>query len=170
MRDQTQVVVTGLAWMGSGVGSIESALERIFREADSEILITSYAISNAADLVLEWLENALARGVLVRMIINRIHDQPGEVVARLENAYLNYPHFYLYSFADDQGYDLHAKIVVADRRLALVGSSNISKRGLLNNHELALFVEGKSAEQIASTVDKLLTNPSVTQTNREQTA
>jgi len=166
MRNQVQVVVTGLAWMGSGIGSIETAMEQIFREADREILITSYSISNATDLVLDWFEIALARGVLIRMVINRINTQPVEVMARLESLYRMYPHFYLYDFVDDQEYDLHAKVIVADRRLALVGSSNLSRRGLLNNHELALFVEGKSAEQVASAVDKLLLSHSISQISR----
>lgn len=165
MKTQSQVVVTGLAWMGSGIGSIESAMERVFREAQHELLITSYAISNATDLMLDWFEAALARGVLIRMVINRIHEQPAEVVARLTNLHKMYPHFYLYSFTDEQGYDLHAKVIVVDRKMALVGSFNLSRRGLLNNHELALFVEGKSAEQVASAIDGLLLSPSISQIN-----
>lgn len=160
MKDQMQVVVTGLAWMGSGTGSIEAAIERIFREAEHEILITSYAISNATDLVLEWFEATLARGVLIRLVINRINEQPADVISRLENLFRRYNHFYLYSFEDEQEYDLHAKIIVADRRLALVGSSNLSRRGLLNNHELALLVEGSLAEQIALSIDRLLISSS----------
>jgi phosphatidylserine/phosphatidylglycerophosphate/cardiolipin synthase-like enzyme len=144
--------------MGSGVGSIESSMERIFREARLEILLTSFAISNATDLLLEWFEAALVRGVLIRLVINRIQEQPAEVVGRLHSLYCSYPHFYLYSFEDE--YDLHAKIIVADRKLALVGSSNMSRRGLLNNHELALLVEGNSAEQIAFAFDRLLVNTS----------
>lgn len=166
MKTQTQVVVTGLAWMGSGIGSIESAMERIFREAEHEILITSYAISSAADLMLDWFEAALARGVLIRIVINRINEQPADVISRLESLHQIYPHFYLYGFTDDQEYDLHAKAIVADRKMALVGSSNLSRRGLLNNHELALFVEGKPAEQVASAIDKLLISHSISQVDR----
>ena len=35
---RVSVVVTGTVWMGSGIGSIESALERLFREAE----VTTY--------------------------------------------------------------------------------------------------------------------------------
>jgi len=165
MKTQTQVVVTGLAWMGSGIGSIESAMERIFREAEHEILITSYAITNAADLVPEWFESALARGVLIKIVINRINEQPVDVITRLKNLRRTYPHFLIYGFVDQQEYDLHAKAIVADRKLALVGSSNLSRRGLLNNHELALFLEGEPADQVATAVDKLLTYKSVVRVN-----
>lgn len=165
MKKQIQVVVTGLAWMGAGIGSIESAMESIFRQAEHEILITSYAISNATDLVLDWFEAALARGVLIRMILNRIEGQPPDVIARLKGLCRVYPHFYLYDFVDEQEYDLHAKVIVVDRKMALVGSSNLSRRGLLNNHELALLVEGKDVEQLASAVDQLLLSRSISQIN-----
>ena len=156
MKNQTQIVVTGLAWMGSGIGSIESAMERIFREAEQEILITTFAISNETDLLLEWLEAALARGILVKIIINSVQGQPSEVIGRLGGLSRAYSHLYLFNFAGDQGHDLHAKVVVADRKMALVGSSNLSRRGLLKNHELALFVQGSSAEKVSQALDKLL--------------
>ena len=141
--------------MGSGVGSIESAMERIFREAEHEILITVYAISNATDLILEWIENALARGVLIRILVNRLESQPAGVATRLKQLAQIYPHFHLLSFQGDEEHDLHAKTIVADRRLALVGSSNLSHRGMITNHELAVLIEGDAAQNIASTLDKL---------------
>lgn len=156
MKNQTQVVVTGLAWMGSGIGSIESAIERIFGEAEHEILITSYSISNASDHILDWLETSLAHGVLIRLIINKIGNQPAAIVDRLVNFSNSYSHFYLYTFEGDEEQDLHAKVIVTDRKLGIVGSSNLSRRGLLTNHELAILVEGKAAEQIAAAIDRLL--------------
>lgn len=166
MSEQFSVVVTGLGWMGSGIGSIESAMERIFRSAEKEVLITSYSISNATDLLLSWFEDALTRGILIRLIINRYYEQPATVISRLESLNQAYPHFNLYNFQDGQNYDLHAKVIVADRKVGLIGSSNLSRRGLINNHELALFVEGKAAEQIAFAVDKLLIYPSTSLVSR----
>ncbi len=152
--------------MGSGIGSIESTIENIFREANSEILITTYAISNAADMMLDWFEAALSRGVSIRMVINRIHEQPTDVISRLEDLYRVYPHFYLYSFEYKGEYDLHAKVIVADRNQALVGSSNLSRRGLLANHELALWVKGKTAEDVASSIEKIFASTYVSLVNR----
>jgi len=155
MKNQTSVVVSGLAWMGSGVGSIETSMEKLFREAKKEILITSYAISGAADNVLDWLEASLSKGILVRFAVNKLGQQPQEVVARLSNLNYVFPHFYLYDFQGNDVEDLHAKVIVADRQSAIVGSSNLSRRGLLTNHELALVVSGQTAEVIANTLDKL---------------
>jgi len=155
---RASVVVTGIAWMGSGIGSIESALERLFREAEQEIALTAYAISGGADLLFDWLEAALARGVQVRLVINRLSTQPPDVIARLHLLARTYPHFHLYSFASDGEADLHAKAVVVDRRLALVGSSNLSRRGLLANHELAVLVEGPVTADVARAIDLLCTS------------
>jgi cardiolipin synthase len=144
--------------MGSGIGSIESALEQLFREAQREISLTVYSLSNSADQLFDWLETALARGVEVKLLINRFESQPSDVVARLRQLVEMYPHFYLFDFQPQEGSDLHAKTITADRRIALVGSSNLSKRGLLSNHELAVSLQGPAASSVASALDRLMTN------------
>jgi phosphatidylserine/phosphatidylglycerophosphate/cardiolipin synthase-like enzyme len=160
---RVSVVVTGTVWMGSGIGSIESALERLFREAEQEIALTAYTISSGADLLFEWLETALARGIQVRLIINRLNDQPTDVVSRLHRLAIDYPHFHLYDFGAEGDADtfaslstsLHAKAIVVDRRLALVGSSNLSRRGMFTNYELGVLVEGPAAADVARAMDIL---------------
>jgi phosphatidylserine/phosphatidylglycerophosphate/cardiolipin synthase-like enzyme len=153
---KVNVVVTGVGWVGSGIGSIESALERLFREARQEVTITAYSISSGADIVLQWIEEALARGIQVRFIINRLDFQPTDVVAFLRRLAAHYAHFQLYNFTSASDVDLHAKTIVVDRKLALVGSSNLSRRGLLANYELAVLVDGIAAGEIAQTLDLLL--------------
>jgi phosphatidylserine/phosphatidylglycerophosphate/cardiolipin synthase-like enzyme len=163
MSDQISVAVTGLAWMGSGIGSIETAIEQLFRYAKSEILITSYSMSSASDTFLDWLETSLTKGILVRLAINKLTEQhPGveHCLTQLRNVY---PHFYLYSFIGDQTQDLHAKVIVADRKFAIVGSSNISRHGFITNHELAMVVRGKSAESVASALDRLFLSSVLTE-------
>jgi phosphatidylserine/phosphatidylglycerophosphate/cardiolipin synthase-like enzyme len=150
------VVVTGLAWMGSGIGSIETALERLFREAAQEILITAYSITGGADLLLEWLETALSRGIQIKMIINKLDNQPYSVILLLHRLAKAYPNFNLHEFISEEGVDLHAKVIVVDRRTALVGSSNMSRRGLLLNHELGVIVQNSVAEDVAHSIDLLL--------------
>ena len=152
---RVSVVVTGTAWMGGGIGSIESALERLFREAKQEIALTAYTISSSADLLFDWLEAALTRGIQIKLVINRLNTQPSDVVVRLRRLASTYPHFCLYNFVSEYEADLHAKAVVVDRRMALVGSSNLSRRGLLANHELALLVEGMAAVDVARAIDFL---------------
>ena len=154
----SSIVVTGAAWMGRGIGSIESALERLFREAEQEIALTAYAISSSVDCLFEWLEASLARGVEVRLIVNRLAKQPDGVVSRLYYLTSAYPHFHLFDFVHEGEADLHAKAVVVDRRVALIGSSNLSRRGLLANHEIAVLVQGVEAATAARALDSLLSS------------
>jgi hypothetical protein len=44
-------------WVAASV-PYESALERLFREAEQEIVLTACTISSGAGLLLEWLEAA----------------------------------------------------------------------------------------------------------------
>jgi cardiolipin synthase len=152
------IVVTGAIWMGSGIGSIESALNRLFREAEQEIILVAYAFGSGADLPFDLLETALNRGVQVRLIVNHLNAQPPEAISRLLRYAAIYPHLELYDFASEEGADLHAKFVVADRRLALVGSSNLSRRGLLTNYEMAVLLEGEAAADAARAADLLCTD------------
>jgi hypothetical protein len=50
---------------------------------------------------------------------------------------------------------LHAKLVVVDRTIALVGSANISKRALSSNYEIMLKVSGK---EVCSRLSLMLDN------------
>ena len=150
------VVVTGIDWMGGGIGSIESAMRQLFQEAKQEILLTVYTITSGADMLFDWLEMALSRGVEIKMVINRLDETAAMVKNQLHHLDSTYPHFHLFNFASDEHVDLHAKLIVIDRQKAIVGSSNLSRRGLLTNYELALTVEGKTATEIASVVDRLI--------------
>ncbi|HXG23887.1 MAG TPA: phospholipase D-like domain-containing protein [Chthonomonadales bacterium] len=73
-----------------------------------------------------------------------------------------YKHALIVDFAL-AGYGLlHAKVIVIDRRQAIVGSANLTAGGLGKNHEIAVLVEGEVAWEIASLIDRM-----VGRTNRE---
>lgn len=154
---QASVVATGAGWLGSGIGSIETALEDIFDQARRDILLTVYSIG-AVDRLIVWLETALTRGIAVTLVINALDDQPREASTALRHLATAYPHFRLYQFIPSEGVDLHAKAVVADHSAALIGSSNLSRRGLLTNHELALLVRGSVASDIAEAIERLVSS------------
>jgi cardiolipin synthase len=148
--------------MGGRVGSIQSVLEQLLRGAQEEVAIAAYSIRSSADLVLDWMEAALARGVKVAMVVNRIPEQASDVVARLEGMARKHQWLSLYSFTADGHGQLHAKLVVVDRRTALIGSSNLSRHGLLDNHEMAVLTTGDPAETAAGAFDALLASTLVT--------
>lgn len=153
---EVQILVTGLAWMGGGFRSIESALDELLHEAQDEVLITAYAIGNASERIFTRLKSPLKRGVKIHLIVNHLEKQPDTVIESLKSLKDAYPYFHLYSFeSQEEMADLHAKAVVVDRKKALIGSANISYRGWTTNHELAVLVTGPAVSDIARAIDRL---------------
>lgn len=67
-----------------------------------------------------------------------------------------FPYFEVLDFRPEHRFeDLHAKIIVVDREDALVGSANLTWKGLVGNHELAIVISGKTASSIGTLLDKL---------------
>ena len=151
-----RIVVTGTSWMGAGIGSIESAIDDLFRTASDEIILSVYTIGSGTDRVFRWLEEALNRGVQVSLVINALGGQPADVVTKLRDMNERFQHFHLFDFRGEAGSSLHAKAIVADHRAALIGSSNMSRRGLLANHELAMLVVGEPAAIAGQALDALM--------------
>ena len=90
------------------------------------------------------------------MIVNRYSDKLPSIRHTLENMVSRFPYFKILNFQpESRSEDLHAKIIVVDRRKALVGSANLTWKGLVGNHELAVIVSGSIAFKIAVLFDKL---------------
>lgn len=114
----------------------------LLSEAAQEVLLVSYAAYPGPDVVAA-LSAAVARGVAVTLLLEREGDAPdgfhghanpfpGVVATRLR--------WRRHDRAE--GASLHAKIVVVDRRVALVGSANITSSAMLKNLECGLLVRG----------------------------
>lgn len=105
-NDKTSILVTGINWMGAGIGSIETAMEHLFQDASDELLLTVYSISTRTDLLFDLLDAALSRGVQTKMVINSFEKQPRRVVKRLRDFVSKYPHFLLHGFSGGDQSDL----------------------------------------------------------------
>jgi|SRR5579875_997539 len=155
--DHVSLAVTGLAWLGSGVPSVEQEMHALVRSAKREIQICAYAVTTGSlDLLTEMREIA-SQGVRVTIILNELRSQPKEVQDFLVETASNFgERWRLFSFGTQTKYgQLHAKIAVVDRRAALVGSANLSFHGMVSNHEMAVVVRGPSAEVVAVRIDML---------------
>lgn len=166
-----RVVVSGSSWMGGGFGSIESAIHDMFARAGDEVVVVSYAVSGAAGVLFQQMADLLQRGIKVKMLINRYDNQHEGVRKELEMLRQQFPKTMLiFSFIPQhEEADLHAKIIIVDRKFALVGSANLSMRGLMNNHELGLLLEGAAVADIAKAVDLLMRAPQTIPVNFRST-
>ena len=119
-----ELLLRGCPGWDLGIGSIETAIDELFEQATNEIVLATYAIGTGADLIYQWLEGTLARGIQVTLVINHLDEQPQDVVLRLRLLTGRYRHFRVFDFLGEGESDLHAKAVIVDHRLALIGSSN----------------------------------------------
>jgi len=152
--------VTGLGWMGTGIRSVKSTLREILQESRQEVLLCAYSLSGGAGEILDEFENCLKRGIKFTGIVNRFNQQPKEIqdyILALITAY-DYCNFYDFNHPLEE---LHAKLVVVDRRIALVGSANISMRGMERNYELGVLLKDREVATIADCIDQMLDFPAV---------
>jgi len=161
--EKTEIVVTGLAWMGHGIRSIDSTLESLLEEAKDEVQVAAYMITESANKFIELISNCLCRGIKVTLILNRFESQPKKIQKEISKLLSDFVHFKVFNFnPKNKLEDLHAKLIVIDRQKALVGSSNITWKGLILNHELAILLKGPTAKNVGSLID-ILTQDSRTE-------
>jgi phosphatidylserine/phosphatidylglycerophosphate/cardiolipin synthase-like enzyme len=142
--------------VGKRAGSILTSVLSLTSKAEDEIQATVYSFGENTLQYFSILEDLLKRGIKIQLIINRFHGQPYSARTRLKELGKKYRYLTIYDFEPkDKIEDLHAKIIVVDRRWALVGSSNISWHGYISNHELAILIDGDMASSIASMIDDL---------------
>ena len=53
---------------------------------------------------------------------------------------------------------MHAKVIVADARDALVTSANLTRHGFVGNVEMGVRIVGKPAKTVADVFERLLVN------------
>jgi len=155
--NDVQIVVTGYRLVGGGIRGFESVLEELISGAGKEIQVVSYVITGGASRVLSMLREAAGRGVRVTVIVNSLPELEASVRELLRAAMDDFPDlFRVLSFRDAREGDIHAKVVVVDRRRALVGSANLSWGGIAGNYEIGVLLEGEPAWQLAIVVDRLV--------------
>ncbi len=118
-----------------------AVLSDLIAEATREIVLVSYATMPSPD-VRAALLNATAGGVALVLLLERPVDNPG--FQGQDDPFPGLPARRLYwpSFARERNASMHAKILVIDRRVALVGSANLTDYGLERNLECGLLVRG----------------------------
>ncbi|MDR7400007.1 MAG: phospholipase D-like domain-containing protein [Armatimonadota bacterium] len=148
------VLATGRFLLRSGVRAIEPVLLETIGAAREELHLAVYSMDDAAGRVLEAVRRAALRGVRCTVIVGNPGHRQGPFEGLLSLAE-QVPHLRVVAFQDPDGGVLHAKVAVVDRRVAIVGSANLTRGGLAGNHEIALLVEGEPAWQVAELLDGL---------------
>jgi len=150
-----EILATGPELLKKGIRGIEPVMEELIADAVSEVQILVYVFTPQAIHVLNLIRKAAERGVRVTMVVNSLESQHEEIRRELGLLASRYPHMKIISFMGSGNRQLHAKIIVADRKKAVVGSANFSWGGMYANYEVGLLVEGEIAWKLADIVDSL---------------
>ena len=145
-----------LAWTGPTSNHVpvrlsNQALLDLINEARSHLVIFSYA-AYKVPAVTAALRAAAVRGVDVRLVLESAEDSGGKLSHDAAEAFeeLNdLVSFWVWPKArrPEGGASMHVKAVVADRRIALVTSANLTGAALAKNMELGVVVRGGGVPQ-----------------------
>lgn len=161
-----QVVWTGPKVEGSFLRATREVVRELLRGAKAELLVVGYWIAARDDgegiieEVIASLADAVTRGVLVSLVVDeRVRpdgrDNRGILVSAWPSG-VALPKILTWRLPpDDQHLKLHAKVLVADRRDALVTSANLTSYGMDRNIEMGVRILGQPAIDIARHFESL---------------
>lgn len=112
------------------------AAVRIIREADTEIALVQFLFvyGDAVARLQRELGEAAARGVKVRVLLDEEVERSRRTIPYLERLGIE-------AKLDSPEKRTHVKLLLADRRVALFGSSNWSDASLMKTNETNILVE-----------------------------
>ncbi|MFC5947045.1 DISARM system phospholipase D-like protein DrmC [Pseudonocardia lutea] len=136
------------------VRSTEQALVDLVAGASEHLWLMTYS-ARPHRPVLDALGAARSRGVRVRVVVETLQGAGG-ALAGVEPgaAFLGVPGVELWHWPvrerPERSSRMHAKIAVADRRVLLVSSANLTQSGTVSNIEAGLLVRGGTAPRRAT--------------------
>jgi cardiolipin synthase A/B len=160
-RRQRTTTSVDVVWTGPTsdvtTGRLTAAvISEILHDAAHEILLIGYAVHNDA-MVADGLAEAAQRNVAITLLLERSLDNPNYHASAyafpgLRARRLAWPA----AHRPANGAALHAKVLVVDRRIALVTTANITHWALERNLECGFLVHGgRQPKSIHDHIDSL---------------
>jgi len=149
-----QILATGPEFLKRGFRGTKPVIEKLVRDAETEIKIFAYKLGPDMDLW-ELIEEKLQQEnpVDITIILN-VNEQTSVVQDKLYDLHKKFGKdggkFHLIDFEKIEGALLHAKVLVVDRKKVVIGSANFSWGGMVNHYELGVLIEGQPAWDIAN--------------------
>ncbi len=161
-RQTTELVWTGPSTPVVPVRRTEQVLCDLIRGAERRLSMTSFGIFQVPRLV-EELEQALSRGVALRIVLGDRESHSDQEIARqsyqLGRAVATSASLLQWPAErrprDEQGHAglMHVKAAVADSRVAFLTSANLTEAALERNMELGVFIRGGN---LPASIDRLV--------------
>jgi phosphatidylserine/phosphatidylglycerophosphate/cardiolipin synthase-like enzyme len=148
-REVLDAVVTGPASAHVSLRQTRAVLHELIERAQRDLLIVSFAAYKVEELV-QALAAAAARGVQCRLVLETAVDSAGRLSHDAAQAFDSLGgRVSFFTWPADQrpagaGAALHAKVVIADARVAFITSANLTGAALEHNLEVGVLVRGGS--------------------------
>ncbi len=130
--------------------------------AGERLLLVGYsvtadsALAGLAAKTLSAMGDAAARGVTVTAIIHR-EEQNREAIIRAWPTNAPGPRFYTWPEQPNEPMaKMHAKVLIADAKDALITSANLTRHGFVGNVEMGVRIIGRPAKTVADVFERLL--------------
>jgi putative cardiolipin synthase len=146
---RSDVVVSGPSSDSTAVRLTSSVISELIHDSKESLLVVSFAAFGVTDVIHE-LEQAARRGVRIDLILESTADQGGTLhgpVGASAAFEAIWRHATLWTWpasrrpvAGTSRAALHAKLVAADERIALLGSANLTDKALAYNLELGVII------------------------------
>lgn len=153
--NKIQILATGPEFLKEGIRGTAPVIEEMIKNSEKEIQIMAYVISLHASKFLDLLDDALKREVKITIILNKIGEQDEKIKTKIKKMKKQYKKLNVVDFTDSEGGDLHAKVIVVDRKKAVIGSANFSWHGMSHNYEIGVHLEGNSAWKLGKIIDEM---------------
>lgn len=153
--NKIQILATGPEFLKEGIRGTGPVIEEMIKNSEKEIQIMAYVISLHASKFLDLLDDALKREVSITIILNKLGEQDEKIKTKIKKMKRQYVKLKVIDFTDTDGGDLHAKVIVVDRKKAVIGSANFSWHGMSHNYEIGVQLEGDSAWKLGKIIDEI---------------
>jgi putative cardiolipin synthase len=146
---RSDVVISGPATNSAAVRLTSSVITELIHDCRESLLVVSFAAFGVTEVVHE-LEHAVRRGVRIDLILESTAEQGGtlhgpvgasaafETIRRDAN-FWTWPASRRPAVGISRA-ALHAKLIAADERVALLGSANLTDKALAVNLELGVII------------------------------
>jgi len=157
-----RIIVTGNSFLGGSFRSINAVIEELITGSLREVIILTYIITGSSRRLLRLLEDALDRGVTVKLVIDHIQEEDYVLENWIKEMQSKHNSFTLI-VVNEADMNLHAKVIISDRCKAIIGSANFTWPGLTKNYEIGVYLEGPEVWNLSTLIDKtfLLKNKSL---------
>ena len=152
-RHDIEILVSGEKFVGGGYRTVNAVIEENIEAAETEIIIATYRLTS--EEIVSRLEGAAERGVRIKIVLDQIGEQPEKIRKKIESMVTMYPFTEVKDFFENTGHHLHAKVIIFDRKKAIIGSANLTYSGMVENHEVGCLITGRDAEMVTKLFDSL---------------